>query len=388
MAITPDDTRAAAAADRERALIGHFSEYDRLLAVLEAQPGLVVLAADPFSGATGIVRQLLPGLAAPTVYADARGVLDELDLGMAVAGAAVATLQPAATAWWTGAAPTTDLEGLRLHRALSHQGVDIDAARTGAGTGPHVLDIALELTCELAGGTVVLALDHLDGVAGGPRRSTGDALATLRAAAQRLPELQLLLVGHPGGPLERALRDPEHALYRGGQLERLQRAGPSQFVHDLAIARSWTDASVTTVRVAAEITSGVPAYLWSVVDLTVQGNEPDEALQALGAWRRLRALTEAHTARQFDALRAVHPIAQPVVAAIAAGLGAYSLPLNDGRVRPALTKLRDIGAVWQPRDRDWAVADPLLAAWSREHAPPWMRRRARAATGRSRPPRD
>ncbi|MCP9491979.1 MAG: hypothetical protein MSC31_19200 [Solirubrobacteraceae bacterium MAG38_C4-C5] len=386
MATISDDTDVAGA-DRARALIGHLSEYNRLLAVLEAQPGVVVLAADPFSGTTGIVRQLLPELATPAVYADARGILDELDLAMAIADAAVTTLRPAAAAWWTGAAPTTDLEGLRLHRTLSHQGVDIEAVRTGTGTGPHVLDLALELTYEVAGGPVVLALDHLDGVAGGPHRSTGDPLATLRAAAQRLPGLQLLLIGRLAGALERALRDSQHPLYRGGQLERLQRADPSRYVDDLAVARPWTDASVTTIRTAAEITGGVPAYVWSVVDLTGHVDEADEPLRTVAAWRRLQGLTEAHTARQFDALRAVHPIAQPVIAAIAAGLGAYSLPLNDGRIRPALTKLREVGAVWQPRDRDWAVADPLLAAWSRDHAPPWIRRRARATTGRSRRPR-
>ncbi len=92
-------------------------------------------------------------------------------------------------------------------------------------------------------------------------------------------------------------------------------------------------------------------------------------------------MTEAHTTGQYDLLRAVHPVAQPVVAAVAAGLGAYSLPINDGRVRAALQSLRAVGVVWQPRRRDWAVADPLLAAWTRDHAPPWVRRRARAATG-------
>jgi hypothetical protein len=121
--------------------------------------------------------------------------------------------------------------------------------------------------------------------------------------------------------------------------------------------------------------------LWNVVDLAAQAPGTDGVSKTLQAWHTLRVLTEAQTAAQFNMLRAVQPVAQSVVSALAAGLGAYTLPINDGRVRAALMALQRTGAVWQPRERDWAVADPLLAAWAREHAQPWIRRRARAATG-------
>jgi len=366
--------------DASRALIGHASEYQRLVTVLDAQPGVLVLAADPLSGASAVVRLALGKLGTPAVYVDARAASDEMDLAMAVADAAVGALRPPASAWWAGTAPPGDLEGLRLHRALGRHDVYVDDLRLGSGPGARALDVALELTVELTGGPVVVALDHLDGVAAKSRSADGDPLATLRAAHQRLPDLQLLLVGRSAGPVEQALSDHEHPLFQGGQLERLRRADSSRFVADLSVARPWTDAPVSTIRIAAEIAAGAPAYVWSVVDLA-EGASDDEPARTMAAWRTLRTMTEAHTTGQYDLLRAVHPVAQPVVAAVAAGLGAYSLPINDGRVRAALQSLRAVGVVWQPRRRDWAVADPLLAAWTRDHAPPWVRRRARAATG-------
>ena len=53
------------------ALIGHLSEYQQLLAVLDTRPGIVVLAADPLSGASGVVRLTLEELNTPTIYVDA-----------------------------------------------------------------------------------------------------------------------------------------------------------------------------------------------------------------------------------------------------------------------------------------------------------------------------
>jgi hypothetical protein len=360
--------------DESRAILGHLSEYQRLVTVLGTQPGLVVLAADPLSGASALVRLVLKQLDSPVVYVDARGALDEIDLGMAIADAAVAALNPQASAWWAGSAPPSDREGLRLHRALSRQGIDIEDVRIGSGPGSRVLDVALELTAELADGPVVLALDHLDGVASRSRQPTANPLATLRGARQRLPNLNLLLVGRSRGPVERALSNSTHPLYRGGQLEHLARADPRRFVADLAIAPQWTDAPVATIRVAADLVAGAPAYVWAIVDLATAVDDPDP----VAAWSRLRALTDAHTAAQFDMVRAVHPIAQPVVTSIAVGLGPYGLPLNDGRIRSALQNLAAVGAVWQPSHREWAIADPLLTAWCRDHTPPWIRRRSRA----------
>jgi hypothetical protein len=370
-----------------RALIGHLSEYGRLLSVLDSDPGLLVLAADPLSGASEIVRLALEELVMRTVYVDARGALDERDLAMAIADAAVPALRPEAGAWWAGSASGSDLEGLRVHRLLDVSHVDVEGLRLGSATeraevsgaaGSRQLDAALELAVTLAGGSVLVAIDHLDGLATRSRQQDNRPLATLRAARQRLPDLQLMLIGHTAGPVERALHDPLDPLYRGGQLEWIERTEPARFVADMAIGKSWADAPVETIRVAAELAAGAPACVWSVVDLAADtgGDEPHRTLEA---WRRLRALTAAQCARQFDLLRAVHPVAQPVLAAVSCGLGAYSLPLNDGRVRAALNNLRAVGAVWHRRDQRWAVADPLLAAWSREHAPPWVRRRAGTA---------
>jgi hypothetical protein len=41
----------------------------------------------------------------------------------------------------------------------------------------------------------------------------------------------------------------------------------------------------------------------------------------------------------------------------------------------SLARLRELGIAWQPQPRTWALADPLLAAWTRDHAPPWAQRR-------------
>src|SRR3954451_9439625 len=85
-----------------RTLIGHLSEYQRLLTVLDAQPGTAVVAAEPLSGASAVVRSALEELSAPCVYVDARGALDDTDLAMAIADAAVGVFRPEASAWWTG----------------------------------------------------------------------------------------------------------------------------------------------------------------------------------------------------------------------------------------------------------------------------------------------
>jgi hypothetical protein len=46
-----------------------------------------------------------------------------------------------------------------------------------------------------------------------------------------------------------------------------------------------------------------------------------------------------------------------------------------------LHSLRDVGLAWQPTERSWVIADPLLVGWARERPPPWARRRsARPAT--------
>lgn len=376
MASEPRPTRSD---DGPRALIGRLGEYDRLLRVLDTQPGLLAVAADPLSGTTGVIRAVLPELEAASIYVDTRGLLDETYLAMAIADATVTALRPGARAWWMGTSAPGDRAGLQLRQALSSRSIDLEDLRLGAGPGSRLLEIAFLLAVELANASVVVALDHLDDLAGRRRKPDPDPLGAIRAASQAHMQLQLVLVGRTDGPIQKAIHDRHHPLFQAGQLETIRRAEPSRFVDDLAVGRPWTRAPVELIRAAADLASGVPAYTWTIVDLAADYPDMPAPQSAAAAWGRLRTLTEAHTARQFDLLRDVHPVAQTVVAAVSAGLGAYSLPINDGRVRAALQALREAGAAWQPRERDWAIADPLLAAWARSHAPAWVRRRDGAA---------
>lgn len=102
--------------------------------------------------------------------------------------------------------------------------------------------------------------------------------------------------------------------------------------------------------------------------------------RALAGWRRLRELTAPQHAAQFELLGSAHRLAPTLVATIATGVAPYGLPANDKSVRDALERLRSRGVVWAPHERAWAVADPLLAAWAREHAPSWVERRGRRGT--------
>lgn len=74
--------------------------------------------------------------------------------------------------------------------------------------------------------------------------------------------------------------------------------------------------------------------------------------------------------QQWDLLRRAHPSAQTIVSAVSLDLKPHSLPLASKTVDDALNRLRDVGLAWQPAERSWAIADPLLAAYAREHAPP------------------
>lgn len=360
-----------------RWLIGHLSDYQSLLVELDERPGLHPLIADPFSGTTEVLRTALTELSYASLYVDARPLVDELDLAMAIGDSAIRALQPAAEAWWTGIAPPGDLGGVRLRRKLSELSLDTQPIQLGEGPGSQTLEDALRLAVHLAGGPIAVAIDHIDDLLRHGRADRADPLATLRTARQRLPDLQLVLVGRPGGQLETALEDPGHPLFRAGQTQYLRRSYADRFVSDLAIGRPWLPdgASASTVQIAAELASGVPAYVWAIVDRVAA--EPAPVQQV---WNRYRDERSSQVTRHAETLGAIHPIALPVAASVATGLGAYALPLNDGRVRAALQSLQSAGAVWQPAPRSWGVADPLLASWLRENAPPWVRRRARAAT--------
>ncbi len=352
-------------------LTGRLAEYRELLDVLAERPGLTVISADPWSGTSDLLAAAIEELDGPRVIVDARSCAGGLDLAMAIADAAVRQLASDAAGWWVGTAPPASAAGLRLSRRLSEAGVDVD----DLGLGERRLPEAIEILATLADGDALLAVDNfglvLSGLSAGEAR---ELLGELRAARQRHPGLDVVLVEHPHGRVGSALGDSAHPLYRAGQIVRLHRPNPARFVEDLAITRAWTDAPVELVGAAAELAGGVPALTWRTIEVA-PSDGADLPTRALAGWRRLRRITEPQTVRQWDLLRRVHPSAQSVVAAISVGLRPHAVAANAKSINDALGRLRDLGLAWQPEPRRWALSDPLLAGWARDHAPPWAARR-------------
>lgn len=365
-------------------LTGHVVEWGELLGALAERRGLTVLVADPLSGTSDLLAAALTENAQPHLLVDARRCADALDLAMAIGDAAVAALAPDANAWWLGSASPSSTAGLRVWRSLSEHGVDVDDLRHGGGRGPQRLREALDLTTTLAAGPVILAIDHLGTMLANLRTMPArEILGELRAARQRASDLDLVLVDHPRGPVSDALGDTEHPLYHAGERLRLPRPQPGRFIDDLAITKPLVDTSVGLLRAAAEIAAGVPALTWQIVALAP--SEGDDAARAAAGWQTLRRANATSVRQQWDLLRRVHPSAQAIVSAMSLDLKPHSLPLASKTVDDALNRLRDVGLAWQPAERSWVVADPLLVAYAREHAPPWALRRrsyARAASTR------
>jgi hypothetical protein len=221
---------------------------------------------------------------------------------------------------------------------------------------------------------------------GGPREQLADVrrltdqdarelLAVIRAQRQRRNAPEMLLVGRTDGRLATSLRDPQHALYRSADALPMKRPKPKRFVDDLAIGKPWVDTPTALIGAAAELASGCPAYVWEIVD----GAGPiagEPRARALTAWQQLRAQSAPETAQFFETLASVQRAAPGVVCAISCGLAPYRLPINDKSVNAALNRLRARGVLFMPGPRRWAVSDPILAAWARQHAPSWIRRRA------------
>lgn len=348
-------------------LTGRLAEYQELLDLLTERPGLLVVASDPLSGASGLLSVATESLDGAFVKCDARACADAVDLAMTIADTAVEALAPDAVAWWTGSGPAASAAGLRLSRAAG--GLDLQDLREGTGPGSRLLADSLDLLASL-NADATLVIDHL-----GPMLSVlsdDDArtlLGALRAAHQRHPGLDLVLVEHSDGVMSRALGRSDHPMFHAGRALRIRRPSPSQFIADLAVIRAWTGARVELLGGAAELTSGVPELTWRVVELA-----SDDA-EVFSGWQRLRRATAVSTERQWDLLRRVHSQAQPVVAAMAAGLGPHSVTANAKSITDALHRLRGLGVIWQPERRHWSIADPLLRSWVREHPPPWVRRR-------------
>lgn len=354
--------------------IGLKSQYQELMLRMAEQPDLLVIESDPLSGTSILLAQALKDVEQPIISVDARVLGTALDLAMAIATVGITQLAPQAASWWNGAG-TFDVEGLRLSRTLADRGIDLDELRVGSGAGAEQLRHALELVAELGNGAGLLAIDHLDDLLERlSARTARTVLGVLRAEHQRAGSLQQLLAGRTDGRLASALRDPDHPLYRAGDIVRLRRPRPQRFIDDLPAVRPWTDGFVALIGAAAELADGSPPYVWRTVEAASTRASGDRA--ALAAWRQLRDSAEPATAQQFRLLGSVHRAAPTVVCSIAHGIGPYELPLNPKTINDALTRMRARGQVFSPEKQRWAISDPLLAAWARDNAPVWVRRRA------------
>ncbi|MGA2165347.1 MAG: hypothetical protein ABSH36_12870, partial [Solirubrobacteraceae bacterium] len=289
-------------------LTGRIAEYQELLDVLDQRLGLTVISSDPWSGTSALLAAAIDELHGTRILVDARSCADSRDLATAIADTAIAQLAPDAAAWWAQAAPPSSAAGLRLARTLRQSGIDLEDLRSKAGpeTGGHHLADAIELLLALADGDALLAIDHLGLMLSSlSDHETRELLGDFRAARQRHPHLDLVLVEHPDGPSSKALEDSSHPLYHAGQLIRIRRAKPSRFIDDLVITRSWTRARVELIGAAAELAASVPALTWRIIDLAPSRGEDDQT-RALVGWRHLRETTASLTAREWDLLRRVH----------------------------------------------------------------------------------
>lgn len=359
-----------------RLLTGRVAEWGELLELLSDRHGLTVIVSDPWSGTSALLDEAVREVENPAILVDARRCGDALDLAMAIADSAVATLDTDASAWWLGAAPANSTAGLRLWRRLSEQEVDLDDLRHGSGPGDRRLREAVELVVALADEPPKLVIDHLGRMLATMRASEArEILDVLRALRQRHRDLDLILVDHPGGPIATALSDEDHPLYRAGRSIRFRRPTADRIVGDLIIVKSLVDVQAELLRAAAELAAGVPELMWKAIDAAPAAGA-DPASRALAGWNALREASEGSVRREWDLLRRLHPSAQTVTAAMSLGLKPHSMPVASKSVNDALNRLRDVGLAWQPEERAWVLADPLLAAWARRNAPPWMMRRS------------
>src|SRR5579884_445100 len=359
-------------------LTGHVAEWGELLASLQEHVGLTVLVADPLSGTSLMLHAALEESGEQFALVDARVCADSRDLAMAIADAAVGAIAPEALAWWQGAAPPAITAGLRLRRSLHDRGIETEELRVGKGDGPVLLRRALDLTANLTTGHVVIAIDHLGAMLSNVRGGHAlEILDALRAASQRSSDLALVLVDQPHGPISQALGDPRHPMYRAGETQRVTRPTPDRVIQDLAITKPLVRTPIGLLRAAADLATGVPALTWQIFALAA--GEGDVNARAVEGWQALRRANATSVRQQWDELRRLHPAAQTLVAAISLGIKPHSISAASKTVDDGLNRLRDVGLAWQPEQRTWAIADPLLAAFAREHAPPWALRRSSGA---------
>lgn len=360
-------------------LTGRVAEYRELRDNLMERPGMLVVSADPWSGTSALLQSVVDELEQPAVVVDARRCRDALDLALAIADRAVGEFAPDAEAWWTRAGPAADATGLRLSRTLGANGVDVEGLRLGEGEGTRRLREAIEVLVTISD-RAILVIDHLGPMLSAlPARNATELLGALRASRQEHGQVDLVLVEYAEGPISVAGTDVGHPLYRTAAELRLRRARPARFVGDFAITRDWTDVPVGLVGAAAELGCGAPGVVWRIIELAP--TTPDFApTRAFEGWQKLRRLTAPATARQWDLLRRVHPLAQPIIAAMSAGMRPHAISANSKSVNEGLKRLREVGLAWRTEKRYWALADPLLQAWARDHPPPWATRRSSFAS--------
>ena len=370
-------SEAAVESGSAEALTGRLAEYGELLELFAARPGLSVISADPWSGTSALLAEAVAADNGPALVVDARACADDDDLAMAIADGAIERFAADAAAWWIGNAPPTSTAGLRLARELAERGVPIIDTEPFPGRTVRDLGSAFQLTLAVAGSPVLLVIDHFGGLLSGLSPSERrELLGDLRSGLQRTGGLSAILVEHPDGAVAAALGEPNHPIYRAGQVLRIRRPTPARFVDDLAVTRSWTNVPAELLLSAADLAAGVPFLTWRIVECApAEGEFPQT--RALDGWRRLRAVTDASLAREWDLLRRVHPLAQPVVSAFSMGWRPHSVVANSKSIGDALARLRDVGLAWQPEPRRWSLSDPLLASWVRDHASPWAARRRR-----------
>jgi len=363
-------------------LTGHVAEWAELLTALDDRSGLTVIVADPLSGASLLLASALKEARVSHLLVDARTCADARDLALLIADAAIESASPAALPWWQGFGPSAGAVALRIMRQLRDAGIETQALRAGKGPGGVLLSRALDLAATLAAAPVLLAIDHLGVMVANTReRAALEILDSLRAGWQRHPELGLLLVDHRDGHISQGLSDATHPLYRAGSRVVVTRPSAERMVQDLAITKPLVKVPIPMLRAAADLAAGVPALTWQVIDLA--GHEGDPAARTVEGWQRLRHENATAVRQQWDALRRLHPAAQTLVSSISLGLPPHSAPAASKTVDDGLNRLRDVGLTWQPRPRTWAIADPLLASFAREHTPPWARRRTSSAQRRA-----
>jgi hypothetical protein len=203
---------------------------------------------------------------------------------------------------------------------------------------------------------VLLVIDHLEAPGLTPRHPVDVAtlLWSVRAIAQKTPQVRVVVAGRPGIEDLYATRDA--AFFQDGRTVRLERPSVTQW---------WQVASAL----------GLPSDPFrSAIDLT-EGHVPT-TLRVLEEWSRERgaqvetlfaelvSAQAAHTRRCVQHARTLDRLGGRILTAISRGLPpygaiAYSHPKE---IQRPLTRLRLAGLIDQPTPRRWRVTDPLVGA--------------------------